>query len=348
MPSVAWRDEDEETAVRDEVDGVLGRLTRDWAVSRDGARGAGPTGRTDDASAVDLDDAVFDDGETQTKRNAARFLHRSAEDEEVRAVLESMRRATLGLTERDLRAARCAASATTTARSIACTWTGTRREPYVMDGVLPPWYAKTYYKVVAVVRGDERDGTDAGSLGFRLTRGSGGEGGSGGASVAARSPESGRVSFVSVYDGVTEYTRRAPPCATRRGRTTKAACTSRRPSRGACGATATSSRSAALCSTSRAPSRARDAGTRTERTTPCSTARSSRSRACTWTRSCPTPPPGALGIQARHRAFLKTKKSNASPDANAHKLLNELSGSPPARARAFGALAAVGHLSKYS
>jgi len=38
MPSVAWRDEDEEAAVRDEVDGVLGRLTRDWAVSRDDAR----------------------------------------------------------------------------------------------------------------------------------------------------------------------------------------------------------------------------------------------------------------------------------------------------------------------
>jgi hypothetical protein len=190
MPSVAWRDEDEETAVRDEVDGVLGRLTRDWAVSRDGARGAGPTGRTDDASAVDLD-AVFDDGETRTKRNAARFLHRSAEDEEVRAVLESMRRATLGLTERDLRAARMRRERNDDGTIDRVHLDRDAPEPYVMDGVLPPWYAKTYYKVVAVVHGD------AGSF-----RGSGG-GESVAESVAA--PASSRVSFVSVYDGVTEY-----------------------------------------------------------------------------------------------------------------------------------------------
>ena len=154
MPSVAWRDEDEETAVRDEVDGVLGRLTRDWAVSRDGARGAGPTGRTDDASAVDLD-AVFDDGETRTKRNAARFLHRSAEDEEVRAVLESMRRATLGLTERDLRAARMRRERNDDGTLDRVHLDRDAPEPYVMDGVLPPWYAKTYYKVVAVVAAPE-------------------------------------------------------------------------------------------------------------------------------------------------------------------------------------------------
>ena len=183
MPSVAWRDEDEETAVRDEVDGVLGRLTRDWAVSRDGARGAGPTGRTDDASAVDLD-AVFDDEKSfRTKRNAARFLHRSAEDEEVRAVLESMRRATLGLTERDLRAARMRRERNDDGTLDRVHLDRDAPEPYVMDGVLPPWYAKTYYKVVALVK---RDGTDAGSF-----RGSG--------------ESTSRVSFVSVYDGVTEY-----------------------------------------------------------------------------------------------------------------------------------------------
>ena len=191
MPSVAWRDEDEETAVRDEVDGVLGRLTRDWAVSRDGAqKRAGPTGRTDDASAVDLD-AVFDDEKTRTKRNAARFLHRSAEDEEVRAVLESMRRATLGLTERDLRAARMRRERNDDGTLDRVHLDRDAPEPYVMDGVLPPWYAKTYYKVVAVVRGDERDSF----------LGSGG----GGESVAAPESSRSRVSFVSVYDGVTEY-----------------------------------------------------------------------------------------------------------------------------------------------
>ena len=202
MPSVAWRDEDEETAVRDEVDGVLGRLTRDWAVSRDGAqKRAGPTGRTDDSlDAVDLD-AVFDDEKTRTlnpQRNAARFLHRSAEDEEVRAVLESMRRATLGLTERDLRAARMRRERNDDGTLDRVHLDRDAPEPYVMDGVLPPWYAKTYYKVVAVVRGDERDGMhDAGS--FRGSFRGGGE------SVATAPESTSRVSFVSVYDGVTEY-----------------------------------------------------------------------------------------------------------------------------------------------
>ena len=109
MPSVARRDEDEEAAVRDEVDGVLGRLTRDWAVSRDdGAIGAATTGRTDDRrDAFDLDAAFEDTVATRSEHETrARFLHRSAEEQEVRATLESMRRATLDLTERDLRAAR--------------------------------------------------------------------------------------------------------------------------------------------------------------------------------------------------------------------------------------------------
>jgi hypothetical protein len=157
MPSVAWRDEDEEAAVRDEVDGVLGRLTRDWAVSRDDARGAGPTGRTDDASAIDLD-AVFGDEETRTKQKGARFLHRSAEDEEVRAVLESMRRATLGLTERDLRAMRARRERNDDGTFDRVHLDRDAPEPYVMDGVLPPWYAKTCYKTVAVVAPD--DGID--------------------------------------------------------------------------------------------------------------------------------------------------------------------------------------------
>ena len=157
MPSVAWRDEDEEAAVSDEVDGVLGRLTRDWAVSRDDARGAGPTGRTDDASAIDLD-AVFGDEETRTKQKGARFLHRSAEDEEVRAVLESMRRATLGLTERDLRAMRARRERNDDGTFDRVHLDRDAPEPYVMDGVLPPWYAKTCYKTVAVVAPD--DGID--------------------------------------------------------------------------------------------------------------------------------------------------------------------------------------------
>lgn len=330
MPSVAWRDEDEETAVRDEVDGVLGRLTRDWAVSRDGARGAGPTGRTDDASAVDLD-AVFDDGETQTKRNAARFLHRSAEDEEVRAVLESMRRATLGLTERDLRAARMRRERNDDGTLDRVHLDRDAPEPYVMDGVLPPWYAKTYYKVVAVVRGDERDGTDAGSLGFRLTRGSGGEGGSGGASVAARSPESGRVSFVSVYDGVTEYAPGTTVCHPSRpdhkgglyvSKTIEGCLRRDRdlfPER------------SALLHFPRAvararcwnPDRADDPvfyGSKLAFT--CVHVDEILPYPTTW---------GAGDSSEASEAFLKTKKRNASPDANAHKLLNELSGSPPAR-----------------
>ena len=194
MPSVARRDEDEEAAVRDEVDGVLGRLTRDWAVSRDdGAIGAATTGRTDDRrDAFDLDAAFEDTVATRSEHETrARFLHRSAEEQEVRATLESMRRATLDLTERDLRAARARRARNDDGTLDRVHLDRDAPEPYVMDGVYPPWYAKTYYKVVAVVHGD------AGSF-----RGSGG-----GESVAesVSAPASSRVSFVSVYDGVTRY-----------------------------------------------------------------------------------------------------------------------------------------------
>ncbi len=178
MPSVARRDEDEEAAVRDEVDGVLGRLTRDWAVSRDdGAIGAATTGRTDDRrDAFDLDAAFEDTVATRSEHETrARFLHRSAEEQEVRATLESMRRATLDLTERDLRAARARRARNDDGTLDRVHLDRDAPEPYVMDGVYPPWYAKTYYKVVAVIENldDENDG-DA-------------------------------TSYVSVYDGVTRY-----------------------------------------------------------------------------------------------------------------------------------------------
>ena len=315
MPSVAWRDEDEETAVRDEVDGVLGRLTRDWAVSRDGARGAGPTGRTDDASAVDLD-AVFDDGETRTKRNAARFLHRSAEDEEVRAVLESMRRATLGLTERDLRAARMRRERNDDGTIDRVHLDRDAPEPYVMDGVLPPWYAKTYYKVVAVVHGD------AGSF-----RGSGG-----GESVAesVSAPASSRVSFVSVYDGVTEYAPGTTVCHPSRpdhkgglyvSKTIEGCLRRDRdlfPER------------SALLHFPRAVARARCWNP--DRADDPVFYGSKLAFTCVHVDEIlPYPTTWGAGDASEASEAEASRKRNASPDANAHKLSYELSGSPPAR-----------------
>ena len=300
MPSVAWRDEDEETAVRDEVDGVLGRLTRDWAVSRDGARGAGPTGRTDDASAVDLD-AVFDDEETQTEGGtAARFLHRCAEDEEVRAVLESPSpptpRSTSGtcaprrMPPRAQRRRHARSRALGPGRPSRTSWTASCR----------PWYAKTYYKVVAVVRGDEQRRNGRGLFGLssnarirrrrRIRR-----------RVGRRQIPRKRTRLVRLRvrrrHGVRAGHHRVPPVAA--GPQTRPVRLEDH--RGRCLRRDLFPERSALLHFPRAVARAQRRGTRTERTTPCSTARSSRSRACTWTRSCPTPPPGALGIQARHR-----------------------------------------------
>ena len=168
MPSVQWRDDDEELAVRDEVAGVLGRLTRDWALGRDGGRDDGlhqhrrPRDRSGDGSgdgaAVDLDYVV----ETQLKANnspkkaAATYLHRPAEDDEVLSVLASMRNATLDLTEAQIKAMKMRSRRNDDGTVDWVHFDRTAQTPYVMDNVLPPWYAKTYYKVVAVVPDDGR------------------------------------------------------------------------------------------------------------------------------------------------------------------------------------------------
>mmetsp|Transcript_8716 Transcript_8716/g.36517 ORF Transcript_8716/g.36517 Transcript_8716/m.36517 type:complete len:216 (-) Transcript_8716:412-1059(-) len=162
-----------------------------------------------------------------------------------------------------------AASATTTARSIACTWTATRRSR-------TSWTA-------SCLRGTPRRATRRSRSSLPTTAST---------AWAIRWRKKKSASRSSPCTTASPSTRRARRYATRRGRTTEAVCTSREPSRGAYGATETSSRNAARCYTRRAPSRRCVAGTRTERTNPCSTAISSRSRACTWTRSCPTPPPG--------------------------------------------------------
>ena len=94
-----------------------------------------------------------------------------------------MRSATLGLTERDLRAMRARRERNDDGTFDRVHLDRDAPEPYVMDGVLPPWYAKTCYKTVAVVAPD--DGIDR--LGDSLEE------------------KKKRVSFVSVYDGFTKY-----------------------------------------------------------------------------------------------------------------------------------------------
>jgi hypothetical protein len=165
MSSVSWRDDDEETAVRGEVDDVIGRLTRNWAASREGDHGVGTTGRRNDDATVDLDAAL----DVDARGSPAKYLHRSAVDEEVRAVLDSMRRATLDLKPAHLSAMKLRRERDDDGASDRVRIDRNAPEPYVMKNVFPPWYAKTYYKVVARVRRETRE------------------------------------TFVSIYDGVTAY-----------------------------------------------------------------------------------------------------------------------------------------------
>lgn len=186
MPSVQWRD-DADVAVRDEVAGVLHRLTAEPALGRDGGREGvdanGPPRDRGVGGAIDLD-AVFD-GANDHSLPTTSYLHRTAVDDEVQSVLNSMRRATLNLTPGDLHAMKVRRERHDDGTVDGVHFDRDAQTPYVIDNVHPPWYAKTFYKVVAVVEGagyqDERD-----------------------VSLASTHSQKNK-NYVSVYDGVTRY-----------------------------------------------------------------------------------------------------------------------------------------------
>jgi hypothetical protein len=140
-------------AVREEVSAFLGRLTRDWVPPGDAARGETSSvvaAREDPAEDPSRDAPRPGPSAPPIHDTSANYLHRAAVDEEVRSVLDAMRRATIDLSPAASRAMRAEARRNDDGTVDGHDFDPDAPEPYVADGVLPPWYAKSYYKVVAV------------------------------------------------------------------------------------------------------------------------------------------------------------------------------------------------------
>jgi hypothetical protein len=146
--------DDDAAAVREEVSAFLGRLTRDWVPPGDAARGemmsSVVAAREDPAEDPSRDAPRPGPSAPPIHDTSANYLHRAAVDEEVRSVLDAMRRATIDLSPAASRAMRAEARRNDDGTVDGHDFDPGAPEPYVADGVLPPWYAKSYYKVVAV------------------------------------------------------------------------------------------------------------------------------------------------------------------------------------------------------
>ena len=210
-------------SVDEEVEDVIGRLKAAVGASlfdRGAARG-GPSlfDRTYDAdvprSTVDddfdpvpspvprrRDDAALDD-DAPGRHSTANYLHRGAADDEVRDILANLYRVAVtgGPIPEDLKDPAWDDrelprwDAPTRAK-----WDPHATTPYVMEGVMPPWHAKSYYKVVAAVpKGAVRASTSERAA--ELMRGVAGADGGGRDFDGTR----GSIEYVSIYDGVTMY-----------------------------------------------------------------------------------------------------------------------------------------------
>lgn len=209
-------------SVDEEVEDVIGRLKAAVGASlfdRGAARG-GPSlfDRTYDAdvprSTVDddfdpvpspvprrRDDAALDD-DAPGRHSTANYLHRGAADDEVRDILANLYRVAVtgGPIPEDLKDPAWDDrelprwDAPTRAK-----WDPHATTPYVMEGVMPPWHAKSYYKVVAAVpKGAVRASTSERAA--ELMRGvAGADGG------RDFDGTRGSIEYVSIYDGVTRY-----------------------------------------------------------------------------------------------------------------------------------------------
>ena len=213
-------------SVDEEVEDVIGRLKAAVGASlfdRGAARG-GPSlfDRTYDAdvprSTVDddfdpvpspvprrRDDAALDDDAPGTN-STANYLHRGAADDEVRDILANLYRVAVtgGPIPEDLK--NPAWDDRELPRWDAPTrakWDPHATNPYVMEGVMPPWHAKSYYKVVAAVpKGAVRASTSERAA--ELMRGVAGADG-GGRDFDGTRGGVGSIEYVSIYDGVTRY-----------------------------------------------------------------------------------------------------------------------------------------------
>ena len=152
------RDADE-AAVRDEVDEFLAGLTQTWSSTGVDARA---TTRPDSPGRAlePVDDVLGLRSPVRVQNMTADYLHRPAVDDEVREVLERMRRATLDLDPDHLRVLRERREMNDDGTLDGVQLDRDARAPYVMDGVEPPWYAKSYYKVVAAVGARALDPTE--------------------------------------------------------------------------------------------------------------------------------------------------------------------------------------------
>ena len=212
-------------SVDEEVEDVIGRLKAAVGASlfdRGAARG-GPSlfDRTYDAdvprSTVDddfdpvpspvprrRDDAALDD-DAPGRHSTANYLHRGAADDEVRDILANLYRVAVtgGPIPEDLKDPAWDDrelprwDAPTRAK-----WDPHATTPYVMEGVMPPWHAKSYYKVVAAVpKGAVRASTSERAA--ELMRGVAGA--DGGRDFDGTRGGVGSIEYVSIYDGVTRY-----------------------------------------------------------------------------------------------------------------------------------------------
>ena len=209
-------------SVDEEVEDVIGRLKAAVGVSlfdASAARGGPslfdrvydadvPRGTVDDdwdpvpsPRRRDENDDEGEEGVDADANAAANYLHRSATDDEVRGILANLYRvATTGgpipddlkepsWDDRELPRWDPATRAK---------WDPRATKPYVMEGVMPPWHAKSYYKVVAAVpEGAVRASTSERAA--EVIRGCAGDRSRGEVATTAG------VEYVSVYDGVTRY-----------------------------------------------------------------------------------------------------------------------------------------------
>ena len=201
------RDADE-AAVRDEVDEFLAGLTQTWSSTGVDARA---TTRPDSPGRAlePVDDVLGLRSPVRVQNMTADYLHRPAVDDEVREVLERMRRATLDLDPDHLRVLRERREMNDDGTLDGVQLDRDARAPYVMDGVEPPWYAKSYYKVVAAVGARALDPTEDPALRRSASALAAEEAFRAGAGDAARpAPDLSdpSLAYVSVYDGVTRYT----------------------------------------------------------------------------------------------------------------------------------------------
>ena len=154
-----------------------------------------PTRRDDEN-----DDDQGDEGVDGRANGTANYLHRSATDDEVRGILANLYRVatTGGPIPEDLK------EPSWDDRELPrwdpatrAKWDPRATKPYVMEGVMPPWHAKSYYKVVAAVpEGAVRASTSERAA--EVIRRGATRGDTAGDNTAG-------VEYVSIYDGVTRY-----------------------------------------------------------------------------------------------------------------------------------------------